>query len=340
MTSRARRPGRAGPRRAGGRGVYSRVSRMVAAAVVAVVALVVGALPANASATRPQALTDGILWAANSTHDLFDGFERSDFNESGGAPQEVASPNLPGRQALKFSVAPGAHRSEVVPRVAHQKEGDTLYFGYNGYLAPNFPIDANKYQIFMQWHHEGDDGSPPISVNARDNKLELAGGDNLDHKSYEKTIAPIGAGQPVNLVLKIVFSQDSDKGSIDVWSQGRQLVSNFHPPDGTMYDDGDYLKVGMYRDTSLSGTADVFLNNVAVGTDLDSVQKAIGNSQSDGSATSSSSSPPSYGAPSASSDHGDGDGRFTTGLVVGAIVILVIVGVAVAVVRSRRRRSG
>ena len=78
-----------------------------------------------------------------------------------------------------------------------QREGQTLYFGYSGYLAQNFPISDTKYQIIMQWHHEGDSGSPPLAIHARDNQLILAGGDNDEHQAYEQPIGPARADMPV-----------------------------------------------------------------------------------------------------------------------------------------------
>lgn len=339
MTSSARGPRRAGGGRRGGTAL-----RVSAAVSVALVALVVGALPALARTPAPGPIDrntqsdGGLVFNATGNPDLLSGFDRDDYNEKAGPPEVVSSPNIPGRQAIKFSVAPEAQRSEVVPKIPHQRDGDTLFFGYNGFIPDGFPIDADRYQIFMQWHHEGNDGSPPISVNLRDNKIMLAGGDDDPHPSYEKTVAPMAGGQPINIVLKIVFSQDPDEGSIDVWSGGKQVVTDFHPPGGTMYDDGDYLKVGMYRDTKLPDTADVYINNLAVGNDYASVQNAIGAPSASPEAGGSTGAP-STAKPSGRTSSSEGSG-FTTGLAVGAIGVAALIAIWLAVTARNRRRSG
>ena len=308
----------------------------LAAAATVVAVLLVALAPAATAGTpsAPQAPTPpDIVWEATSAPDLLGAFQRTEYNEESGAPEVVPSPTT-GRPALQFTVPGGGTRSELLPKVGQQQNGDNLFFGYSGKLADDFPVDADSYQILMQWHHASDEGSPPVAVHVKRGQLVLAGGGNNDHEPFE---VPIGAARPgmdLNLVVRVFFSKKPEEGSVDVWSGGRHVITDFKPPSGTAYDQYNYLKVGLYRDPSLEGTARVLVNNVVVGTDLPGVQQEVG-------------------APSAESgDGGEGttadpdaisSSRESTwsasSFALGAAVVVAI-GLGIAVARRSRGRPG
>lgn len=252
--------------------------RRVLAAVAVSATVLVGAMsaPAAAAPDAPDPGVPGIVWEADTAPDLISAFDRTEYNESSGAPRVVDSPNLPGRRALQFTVPGGGNRSELVPNMDRQKNGQDLFFGYSGKLADDFPVDEDGYQIIMQWHQDADQGSPPVAVHVKRGQLFLAGGGNRGNEGFEQRIGTVKPGQDLNLIVRIKFSQDPSEGKVNVWNNGRQVLRDFEPPDGTAYDDQNYMKVGIYRDSSLESTASLWINNVAVGTDLRAVQDQIG----------------------------------------------------------------
>jgi hypothetical protein len=125
-----------------------------------------------------------------------------------------------------------------------------------------------------------------------------------------------------------VFSRDPGTGTVDVWSQGRRTVTAFHPPDGTLYDDGDYMKVGLYRSEDLTDRAQLTMDDVAVGR----TRAAVDSAMVDQGAASSE------GSPDASPDESTGsDTGLRTGLAAGTLALIAIVVTAVVVVRRRQK---
>ncbi|PVZ07979.1 polysaccharide lyase [Actinomycetospora cinnamomea] len=237
----------------------SRRRPRVAAIVVAAVACLLAALPVL---TAPAALADANapIFSLPAQGDLLGEFERNDYNEQDGAPEQVAAPDMPGRQALRFTLEGGEQRSELLPRIPYQREGDLQYYAYSGYLAPDFPVDADGWQILLQWHQFSDEGSPPIAVEVRDGRLVLS----EEGRAYQD-LGPARPGAPIDLVLRIRFSEDPDEGVVDVWNAGEHVLQEFRPESGTLLDEGNYLKVGYYRSTSIDETGTVYLDDLRVG---------------------------------------------------------------------------
>jgi len=306
-----------------------RVRRLVAVVAAGIVAVLVGLLapgPALASTPTPPG-GDGLVWRADTGGDMLGSFRRNDYNEQDGAPREVTSPSGHG-QALEFSLDGGDQRSELLPRVPDGREGDVYYYGYRGRLADDFPVDAQRFQILMQWHHYGDEGSPPVAIAVQDGQLMITGGDDDRNEAYQQSIAPIAPGDPIGIIVRIVFSRDPEKGTVDVWSGGRRTVTAFHPPDGTLYDDGDYMKVGLYRSQDLSDPARLTLDDVAVGRTRQAVDAAM----VDQGASSA------QGTPDASADESSGsDTTLRVGLAAGTLALIGAVVAVAAVVRRRQR---
>lgn len=313
-------------------GGRTRARRVVAALATAIVAVLVALVAPPALADEPladeQSPSGGnaLIWRADTGGDMLSSFNRNDYNEQDGAPREVSSPTGHG-SALRFSLDGGEQRSELLPRVPDGREGDVYYYGYRGQLADDFPVDAQRFQIIMQWHHYGDEGSPPVAIAVQKGQLMITGGDDDRNESYEQPIARIQPGDPIDLIVRIVFSRDPDTGTVDVWSEGRRVVTAFHPPDGTLYDDGDYMKVGLYRSTDLNDRAELTMDDVAAGRTRAAVDAAM----VDQGASSSE------GTPDASADESTGsDSGLRTGLAAGTLGLIAIVVAAVVVVRRRQ----
>jgi hypothetical protein len=175
----------------------------------------------------------------------------------------------------------------------------------------------------MQWHHSADSGSPPVAVEVRDGRLMLAaeGSDLQD-------LGPVSGGDRVDLTLRIRFSQDADQGTVDVWRDGRPVLVDYRPSGGTLLDNADYLKVGIYRDTSIDAPGRLWLDELRIGPTLASVQTPDSASSRIAANTDPANNPSGRGGSSSSSD--------TPTWVAGGLLVVVA---ALAVLSARRRRT-
>jgi hypothetical protein len=297
---------------------------LVGAAVAVALALGLTAAPGIAAASSPSPSPSATpLWAMPQTGDLLGAFTRSDYDEQDGSPQQVPSPDQPGLQAVQFTVPGGGQRSEMRPRIPWLHEGDVQYYTYVARLPDAFPTEADTWQLLMQWHQTADSGSPPIAVEVRNSRLMLAteGSDLQD-------LGPIAAGDRIDLTLRIAFSRDADQGSIDIWRDGNHVLPGYRPSGGTLVDDGSYMKVGIYRDTSIEETGRLSLEDLRAGPTLASVRSPDSASSRIPADSDPTGTP---GGSSGSSSSGD-----TLTWVAGGLLVVVV---ALAVVSLRRRRT-
>jgi hypothetical protein len=298
------------------------VTVVLAVLTALLVALVPGALLAGAASANPAPPADGQrpLWVMPDSGDPLAAFDRNDYNEQDGTPRAVPSPSGSGQQALEFSLDGGGERSEVQPRIPMQREGDVQYYSYSAVLADDFPTDVTTWQLLLQWHHYGDSGSPPVAVEVRDNRLMLSaeGEDRQD-------LGPVRGGDRIDLTMRIAFSRDSDRGTVDVWRDGDRVLRSYKPPGGTLLDQSDYMKLGLYRDESIDEPARLVLEDLRIGPSLASVR-----SQESGSSAIAEDD-----APSSTSGGSDDGALSTASWVAGGLLVLVVI-LAGAALRSRR----
>lgn len=242
---------------------WSRTSAGLVASIVVLFSLVAGSVAGVATAA-PQPGSDRPAWAMNQ-EDPFRGFERSDYNEQDGSPRVLPGPD--GRRGMQFQLEPGDQRSELEPDMPNQREGQVQWYTYSAQLAPNFPTAVDTWQVLLQWHHQGDSGSPPIAVEVRGNQLEIAAeGENF------QTLGPVRGGDEINLTMRVLHSRDTSKGTVDVWRDGQHALRSFRPPGGTLLDDFNYLKVGYYRDEGIDDFGRLWLHDLRAGPTLNSVR--------------------------------------------------------------------
>jgi len=245
--------------------VRRRFARLAGVVAIALAPILGGAGAATAAAPPPSG--ERPTWVLPQGGDLLAGFIRSDYNERDGRPEQIASPDVPGQQALQFTVEGDGERSELRPRIGDQVEGNVQYYSYSAGLAPDFPTDASTWQLLLQWHQYGSSGSPPVAVEVRQNRVMLS----AEGKDMQD-LGPVRGGDRVDLTMRIAFSRDSERGTVDVWRSGEHVLRGYHPPGGTMFDGGDYMKVGIYRDTSIKETGRLWIDDLRIGPTLGSVQ--------------------------------------------------------------------
>ncbi|MDD7965248.1 cutinase family protein [Actinomycetospora lemnae] len=228
----------------------------------------------SSTGTGSEGGDTGALWALTSG---LAGFRESNGGnvEGGGLdPEEVESPNVPGRQVVKLEVPDGAKRSEVRPEEAQDiRAGQHLFFGYSAFLPPDFPVDTPDWQVVWQLHDGGTNTSPPVALEIVEGRLWLANvGDRV------RDLGPVQAGR--NLAVQLDIEFEVGGGSVSVHRDGQQVLQDFRPPRGTMIDSFDYLKTGIYRDADGDAQpATLFLNDLKIGESLASVSDLAGAEQ-------------------------------------------------------------
>jgi hypothetical protein len=295
-----------------------RAVRAVVALVVTLALLPAWAVSAAAGVPSPG---DRPQWVLPESGDMLAAFDRSDYNEQDGVPQQVASPDSPSRRALQFTLDGGDQRTELEPSIPNQREGEVQYYKYIARLAPDFPTDVDTWQVLLQWHHEGDSGSPPIALEVRGNRLMIAAeGEDL------QDLGPVSGGDQIDLTLRIAFARDPERGTVDVWRGGDHVMRSYRPEGGTMLDAGNYLKVGLYRDESIDETGRLWLDDLRVGPSMESVRSPVSPSGAEPVEDEET------GAPAASSASSDG-----LMWVAGGLAVVVGLAVVAALRRQARR---
>jgi hypothetical protein len=171
----------------------------------------------------------------------------------------------------------GGNRTEVEPTTPRFREGDDLWFGYSVYLPSGFPTDVVSWQLITQWKNDGT-GSPPLEITVGKGNIWLSGGYGhpTGPKNFATPISTADTGRRIDLVFHIVFSRDPARGSVNVWRDGTQRITNFHPTGGTLYPDSakavptgsltSFWKMGLYRDPAITQPATLVIERARVGT--------------------------------------------------------------------------
>jgi Polysaccharide lyase len=181
-----------------------------------------------------------------------------------------------GTQAAHFEVRPGdiepdtgSQRSEVSGPTF--KEGQDLYFR-DAIRIPSANTYSAPWQIIQQLHEEDWNGSPGIAVFLEnDHALRLGAGDGSP-TFWQGPV--LQTNRWYELIYRVKLSQDSSVGFVEIWLDGVQqsLVNRQTRIYGqTIQMPETYLKAGIYRSKSSTGTSIVEHDAIRVGTSLASV---------------------------------------------------------------------
>lgn len=132
--------------------------------------------------------------------------------------------------------------------------GFTGYFGLSVKLDTDFPINPREtgggvaWQVITQWKNDGT-GSPPVELKIGGSQLFLDGNSG----GWSVNIAPVTAGNRYDIILGLTFSEAPTTSTANVWVNGTQYLTNFHPTGaGFLYTGvNSYWKAGIYRETGL-----------------------------------------------------------------------------------------
>jgi hypothetical protein len=190
-----------------------------------------------------------------------------------------ASDPFEGPRAARFEVRDG----DVEPDTGSERSevsGPTFDEGEDLYIRDAISIPANStyegpWQIIQQLHEEDWSGSPGMAV-FLDSKpsLKIGGGDGSPTFWTSSTLAK---DRWYDLIYRVKLSQDPDIGFVEVWLDGvQQSLDNGQTRayGQTIQASQTYLKAGIYRSKSSTGTSIVEHDSIVVGTNYDAVAGA------------------------------------------------------------------
>ncbi len=225
---------------------------------------------AEARVCGVPAASSGVVWRGD-----FETGDRTQWSRtqmvSSDRMQVVTSPVRQGRHAIKVTVRQGdkpisssGNRNELV-KMTNEKEGDEYYYRWSTMFASDFP-SVKTWQLFTQWHHSGNSGSPPVEfyVNGETVYLRLQG------RSVVWS-APLVRGQWQDFIFHVKWSSNAGVGFVELYRNGQIVLPKRSA--ATLYaGQTNYLKVGLYRNSTISQVGVVYHDGWIQGRSLQDVQ--------------------------------------------------------------------
>jgi outer membrane biosynthesis protein TonB len=196
----------------------------------------------------------------------------------GRASTSTADP-FEGSKAARFEVRPG----DVEPDTGSQRSelsGPTFDEGQDLYIRDAIQIPSGStyegpWQIIQQLHEEDWSGSPGMAVFLdSEPALKVGAGDG---SPTFWTSPQLEKDRWYELIYRVNLSQDPSVGFVEVWLDGvQQTLANGQTRQygQTIQASQTYLKVGIYRSKSSTGTSIVEHDSIVVGTSYDAVAGA------------------------------------------------------------------
>jgi Polysaccharide lyase len=184
-----------------------------------------------------------------------------------------------GGQAARFEVQPG----DVEPETGSQRSevsGPTFDEGQDIYIrdairVPTAGSYSGPWQIVQQLHEEHWSGSPGMALFLDDERaLRLGPGDG-SQAFWESP--PLQSNRWYDVVYRVKLSANPDSGFVEVWLDGapQALAGGGTRAYGqTIQAAQTYLKAGIYRSKSSTGTSIVEHDAIVVGTSLAAVNSS------------------------------------------------------------------
>lgn len=177
--------------------------------------------------------------------------------------------------AGKLHMVDNQERLEAAPQYGDGlANGTRRYFRFDFALEQDYPLSqGNSFCLLNQIHHAGGSGSPPLEVDVYRNQLSIRGGyGSPSGRTYEQHVCDVVKARRYSVVYRLTFGSGQADSIIDVWVDGAQLVSGYHPACGLTYGEGAAYWKGMtmYCAASIPPLT-VYQNSHATGTSYDAV---------------------------------------------------------------------
>jgi uncharacterized protein (TIGR03382 family) len=184
----------------------------------------------------------------------------------------VSDPVRQGRYALKATVRRGddpirssGNRNELV-YMTREAPGSEYFYKWSTRFPSSFPRSP-RWQIFIQWHHEGSSGSPPLEFYVVNDELRLRAGGSSGPVVWR---GPLVRERWHDFVLHVKWSSDRRVGFVELYMNGQRVLPKYHV--ATQFSgQRNYLKLGLYRDESIAPTGIVFHDGFTMATQLSDV---------------------------------------------------------------------
>jgi hypothetical protein len=182
-----------------------------------------------------------------------------------------------GSHAGRFEVRPGdfvnsGNRAEVVHCLAGggcvgEAAGTERWYGWSTLWPTDFN-SAPTWQLFTQWHHVGNSGSPPIELYVNGPTIYLRTSDAAGTGHVVHWMAPLETGRWRNFLFGVRFANDTS-GWVELWLDGKQVLPRTAAR--TMIDSGNIFKQGLYRNATIDRVQVIFHDHMRKGSARDQV---------------------------------------------------------------------
>jgi uncharacterized protein (TIGR03382 family) len=180
-----------------------------------------------------------------------------------------------GRYALKATVKRGddpinssGNRNELV-YLSRETQGTEYFYKWSTLFPANYP-SAKKWQVFAQWHQDGCCGSPPLEFYVVGEEMRLRVGGSSGKVVWK---APLVRGRWHDFVMRVKWSSDPKVGFVEMYKDGKLTVPKTMA--ATAFGrEKNYLKLGLYRDSSITPVGVVYHDAFTIGTKLSDVMPA------------------------------------------------------------------
>ncbi len=177
-----------------------------------------------------------------------------------------------GRYALKATVHQGdnpisasGNRDELL-YLSHETPGQEYFYKWSTLFPPDYP-SSNTWQLFAQWHQDGCCGSPPLEFYLVGEEMRMRVGGSSGQILWR---APLQRGHWNDFVVHVKWSADPKVGFVELYKDGQLVVPKTMV--ATQFgSEQNYLKLGLYRDASISQTASVYHDGFTMATSLEDV---------------------------------------------------------------------
>jgi len=137
------------------------------------------------------------------------------------------------------------NRNELV-EMTREPAGSEYYYKWSTMFASDFP-SASTWQLFLQWHHTGSSGSPPVEFFVYGEEIRL----NIRSTTVWRT--PLVRGVWQDFVFRVKWSPDASVGFVELYHNGKLALPRRYA--ATQFSGQvNYLKMGLYRNESISRT--------------------------------------------------------------------------------------
>lgn len=177
-----------------------------------------------------------------------------------------------GRYALKATVHQGdnpirasGNRNELV-YLTEENPGTEYFYKWSTLFPEGYP-STNSWQLFAQWHQEGCCGSPPLEFYVVGEELFMRVGGSEGRVLWR---GPLMRGHWNDFVLRVKWSSDPNEGFVEMYKDGELVIPKTMA--ATQFSgERNYLKLGLYRDDSISQVGVVYHDGFTMGTSLQDV---------------------------------------------------------------------